>query len=250
MKTFLHIQPQFNCNMQFFCEGREIFSLNSLGSLQEEIDLSVENGESFEIKVYPHNKKGESEKIAFSVKFYFDKNLLFSNSKQAEVYALPKNHFYIKLLPAIISNLKFEDCNKVESEAGKIKTLKILPTLTKKGEIEVYEINGDLPVLVEKYYVNLKEERLGQTLEILKLVEFFENVKFGEKELIKEQFSTALSERLSSENIVKFFGEFEEIKPVNYYDQAAVILFYKKCKARVFAATLNKTMIDNVFEIE
>ena len=250
MKTTLHIQPLFNCNIHFFCGRNEIFSLNSMGSLQEEIDLNLLNGEDFEIKIYPFNKKGQSEKIAYTAKFYFDHNVLLSNSKQVKIYALPQNHFYIKILPVKIGNLGFEDYDKIESEQGKIKTLKILPTLTKKGEIEVFETNGDLPSLIEKYYVKLKEDNLHQNIDGLQLVEFFENIKFGEKELLKENLTAALSERLTYESIVKFFGQFEDIKLVNYYDQPAVILLYPNNKARVFSANFNKSLIDNVFEIE
>ena len=249
MITFLHIQPTFNSTMHFFCDNSKIFTIHSNGSLQEEIDLKVIDGKNFEMKIYPHNKKGE-EKIAFSANFYFDNNKLFCDSKQVEVYALPENHFYIKILPVRIGSSNFENYDKIESEQNKIKTLKILPTLTKKGEIEVYEINRDLPTLKEKYYVNLTGDKVNYNLEILKLIEFFENVRFGENEQIKENFSHSLSERLSVDNVVKFFGKFEDMRVVNFYDSPAIVLFYKNRNARVFSATFDRMLIDNVFEIE
>ena len=247
---YLHILPEFNCSMKFFCKNREIFFLNSHGSLQNEIDLKFVDGEEFELKVFPYNKKHERENIAYSAKLYFDGDMLFCDSRQVEIYKLPESHFYIKLHAASVGAANFSEYNKIESLQDKIKTLKILPTLTKKAEVAIYDIKGDLPFLTEKYYVNLEKEKTTQNLEVLKLVEFFENLKYQEYEKLKDNFTVILSDKLSNEKIINFFGEFEDIKVVNFYEQPAIILFYKNRKARVFSATFNRMMIDNIFEIE
>ena len=247
---YLHVLANFNCSVKFFCDKREVFFINSMGAFGEEIDLKIVDGDAFEIQVLPHNKKNESENISYSAKLYFDNDFLFCDSRQVEVYKLPQGHFFIKLLPASINNQNFAKYDKIESGQSQIKTLKVLPTLTKKARVEVYDINGDLPILTESYFVNLDKQKVVDNIEILKFVEFFENLQFKEYEALKDNLSATLSEKLTTQKIVNFFGDFKEIKAVNYYDAPAVVLFYNNKKARVFSATFNRMMIDNIFEIE
>ena len=82
-------------------------------------------------------------------------------------------------------------------------------------------------------------------------MQFFEDLKFGSDEDIKDRFTISLSEKLSDTTIKNFFGNFDEARLVNYFEQPAVALLDNKNKqAKVFSASFDNGLIDNIFEIE
>lgn len=251
LNVSIHIIPKFDCLMRFFEDENEIFSLNTLGCLSDEIDLKVEDLKNFNVKLYPFNKKNEIENIAYTANFKVVHDKLICENKQVSVFYLPENHIVIKFNPINLKSQAFEKVDKVENICNSIKTLKILPTLNKKGEVEVYEINGDRANFKEKYYVSLLNKRTNNNIEILKFLQFFEDLKYGSEDDIKERFSPNLSDRLSEQTMNRFFGEFDDILMVNFYNEPAIALLNEKNKtARVFTATFDKGLIDNIIEIE
>ena len=167
------------------------------------------------------------------------------------IFNLPQNHIIIKFNPINLKSQNFNNFDKVENIGSSIKTLKILPTINKKGEVEVYEINGDKASFKEKYYVSLLNKKSNLNNDSIKLLQFFEDLEFGSDEDIKDRFTISLSEKLSDTTIKNFFGNFDEARLVNYFEQPAVALLNNKNKqAKVFSATFDKGLIDNIFEIE
>lgn len=249
--AILHLFPKFDCLIRIFENQKEIFSLNSLGFLGEEISLEVENIEDFQIKLYPFNKKNKSQNIAYTAEFKVVNSELFCESKQVSVFNLPQNHILIKFNPINLMSQNFNDFDKVESNNNCIKTLKILPTISKKGEVEVYEINGDKANFKEKYYVSLLNKKNNIKNEAVKMLKFFQDLEFGSDEDLKENFTEVLSVKLSDDMINNFFGKFDEAVLINYYNQPAVALLNNLNKsAKVFSATFDNGLIDNIFEIE
>ena len=251
MDAILHINCLFDAQIKVIKEDEVLFSYDTLESLADDVDLKAENISNFKLEVFPILKKRESGFIAYSAYFKIVNNNIFCESKQVEIYKLPENHYIIKLNPLKIFVEDFEEYDKVEISDNKIKTLKLIESITKKGEVKIFEINGDKPKLLEKYYVEIKKDAQKTNNEILKFVEFFENLKFAGGQKAKENLSRNLCEKLNDETLKSFFGNFDEFKPINYYYDIAVVLFYKKEKiARVFGANFENLLIDNIYEIE
>lgn len=247
----IHIIPMFDCLLRFYENEKEIFSLNTLGFLADEISLKFETSNDFQIKLYPFNKKNENQNIAYTATFKVKGSELYCENKQVSIFKLPQNHIIIKFNPINIQTQNFNNLDKVENIGSSIKTLKILPTINKKGEVEVYEINGDKACFKEKYYVSLLNKKSNSNNDAIKLLQFFEDLKFGSDEDIKDKFSISLSEKLSETTLKNFFGNFDEARLVNYFEQPAVVLLNDKNKnAKVFSASFDKGLIDNIIEIE
>lgn len=247
----LHIFPMFDCLIRFFENGEEIFSLNSLGFLGEEINLKVDNADDFQVKLYPINRKSKTQNIAYSAEFKVVNSNLICDLKQVSVYKLPQNHLIIKFNAINLNTQSFNEFDKVESMNNCIKTLKVLPTISKKGEVEVYDINGDKAIFKERYYVSLLSKKYNNRNDAIKLLQFFEDLQFGSDEDLKEKFTDALSEKLTDNVINNFFGKFNKAILINYYNQPAVALLDDvKKSAKVFSATFDNGLIDNIFEIE
>lgn len=247
----LHILYSFDAKICFMENGLEIFSVNTLNSLSDEIDLSVENLSNFEINVYPIVNKKNSNLVPYSANITNYNNNLICDSKQVVIYRLPKNHFILKLKQLSLKSSAFDDFDKVEVKDNKIKTLKIIPTLAKNGKVEVFEINGDTPKLTENYYVKLKSENYLTNLNCLKLLHFFECLQCLDYDKAREALSFSLAEKLNKQTLSNFFGEFTEVYLVNFYeDFSVVILNEKKQTARVFGANFSANEIENIYEIE
>lgn len=247
----VHIISMFDCLMRFYENEKEIFSLNSLGFLGNEISLKIENAGDFQIKLYPFNKKNENQNIAYTANFKVINSELFCENKQVNIFNLPQNHIIIKFNPINLQSQNFNNFDKVENVGNSIKTLKILPTISKKGEVEVYEINGDKASFKEKYYVSFLNKKNKLNNDAIRLLQFFEDLKFGSDEDIKDRFTISLSEKLSDTTIKNFFGNFDEARLVNYFEQPAVALLDNKNKqAKVFNASFDNGLIDNIIEIE
>lgn len=251
LNVYFHIVSKFDCIMRFYVKDKEIFNVNTLGSLSDEIDLKIDDLENFEIKLYPFNKKNGKENIAYTAQFEIVNEKLICKNKQVYVFSLPQNHFIIQLNPINLQTNNFNDYDKIENAGSYIKTLKILPTINKKGEVEVYEINGDKANFKEKYYVSLLNKKHSVNNNIIKLLEFFEDLEFGSEENLLDNFSASLADKLSNETIKTFFGKFDEAKIINYYSESSVVLLNKTNQtAKVFSATFDKGLIDNIIEIE
>lgn len=248
--VILHLICDFDAKIFLTQNGVEVFSVETTNALSNEIDLVVNNIENFSFNVYPINYKKNSNLISYSADVNVLKNDLKTSSKQVKIFKLPENNFICIFKSANLEKDDiFEKYDKVEASENKIKFLKMLNTISKRGIVEVFDTTGDKPEFVEKYLVNISNVQISQ--EILKLLDFFENFQNGDYENAVKNFTYNLSEKLTNKTIKKFLGEYDKCLLVNYFKEPAVaILNFKKEQAKVFSATFENGLISNIFEVE
>lgn len=242
-----HLLCNFDAKISFLQSGKEIFSVLTINSLSDQIDLSVFNPENFTVCVYPVGKN-EKNFLSYSVDFSFDGKTFVSSSKQVLVYKLPEENFIFQFNPAKLKADELFACDKVEVEGNKIKMLKILNNISKRGVVKEFEIVGDKPEKCEEYLIDMGDGRTST--QEAKILDFFENVCVGDYNSAVKNLSYNLSEKLNKQTIKNFVGEFNICFLVNYYEKPCVVCLNEKtAKAKVFSATFENEMIDNIFEI-
>lgn len=244
---FFHLLCNFDAKISFMQNGREIFSVLTINSLSNEIDLSVFEPADFTICVYPIGRN-EKKLLSYSSLVYFKEGKFVSASKQVLVYKLPENNFILNLKPAKLMADEVFNFDKVEIEGNKIKTLCILNNVSKRGVVKEFEIVGDRPEKCEEYLINMGDGKLVS--EESKLLDFFENACVGDYNSAVKNLTYSLSEKLNKQTLKNFVGKFDSCLLVNYYEKPCVVCFDEKnLVAKVFSAVFESGMIDNIFEI-
>ncbi len=242
-----HLLCSFDAKISFLQNGKEIFSVLTLNSLSDQIDLSVSSPQNFTACVYPVGKNGKNF-LSYSVEFSFNKETFVSSSKQALVYKLPQENFIFQFKPAKLTTDELFACDKVEVEGNKIKVLKILNNISKRGIVKEFEIVGDKPEKCDEYLINMGDGKFAT--EEAKILDFFENVCAGDYNSAVKNLSYSLSEKLNKQTIKNFVGEFNTCFLVNFYEKPCVVCLNEKNSfAIVFSASFENGMIYNIFEI-
>ena len=245
----MHLICKFDAKICVVCRGAEIFNVNTLNSLSDEIDLVLEDVDNFCLNIYPIMSKKNQCMVAYSCQFEVVGTDLMCVCKQAKLFKLPENNYICLLEKLSLSKELFEGYDKIEAVEGKIKALKLLNNISKRGIVDVFQIDGDKPEKLESYTVSLGESKVNN--DYLKLLDFFECFQCGDYSSAISNFSYNLSEKLNKKILKDFLGEYTRCMLVSYFSQPSVVILNEKNKqARVFSAHFENGLIDNIFEIE
>ncbi|MBO4412733.1 MAG: hypothetical protein J5779_01825 [Clostridia bacterium] len=248
MMSFLHLNCKFEAKVEFWQNDNKLFEVCSTSNLQNEIDLQVFDLESFKLKIFP---LGKTNNVAYTANVESDGENLISKNRQVKVFNLPQNHFYFIIFPLAIKSSNFEGFDKIEIEGEKIKTLCVLNTIKKRGEVKIFEPFGDKVKQTESYFVNFKIEQAKNANLAITLLKFFQDLYVLDIKSSKEYLTNVLSQKLTENSLKTFFGAFDECALVNYYDDFSVILFnFENNFAKVFGANFENNLISNIYEIE
>lgn len=246
-KIYLHLSSEFETIYKVIENENVLMSLSTSESLNNTIDLEITDPKTFNISIYPINKKSNRTLFSYTSTFKHEDNTLSSKNDYVKIYKLPENHFFIKFLPFFLSNQEISG-DKLEIDNKQIKKLSYLNDLLGRAKVEVYKINDTKIKKENEYFVYTNETFEFETNSDLILLSFFESYIAKDYNTCFSYLSENYGSNLNKESLKEFFGEISSCLLVNYYDSPAVIIFHNN-HASVFSANIKDGKIFDIYEI-
>ena len=238
----LHIIKDYPATIKLFNCETEVFCVSTSECLADEINLEIENPKPLTFKIYPHETK---KLLPFSFNLNFETKTL-SQPKYAKAYFLPEENVMLKLFPLSVGGAEFFG-NQVEVSNSKIKKLSFLNDISGRAKVQIFGATETSLKLEEEYFVytNKQQKELSDEARFL---DFFQSIYAGDFKSALGGVSRDLETRLSKDILNEYFGNFNEVKLVNYYSSLAVVLLYDDF-AKVYCGSVSNGKISDIYEM-
>jgi hypothetical protein len=243
---YVHLLSDFDSVFKITEKGKCIYSVSTVESLANEIDLEIKNPLNFEINVYPIKKQSKNL-FSYTVNFYFQNNNLYSENEYVKIYKLPEQHYIIKFFPLGMSNTEVH-ADKLEVKNNEIKALSLLNDMAGRAKVEILKVDNEKIVKENEYFVYIGEESEKEIVSELMLLSFFEAYSANDFSTCISYLSNDFASKLDKESLKDFFGKFNSCHLVNYYSYPAIVLL-RDDGASIYSASTDRNYITNIYEV-
>ncbi|MBQ7603093.1 MAG: hypothetical protein IJU58_03020 [Clostridia bacterium] len=169
------------------------------------------------------------------------KNVSFNTFGQYYALSAKTQNMDYVLIFDNVGNIFFEDIqNVIEITNDSIITLQKNEDIARHGFVSKYQLSNNTFRTIEQYNVYLDETPYHAPSKYCTAIAFLEALNINNIALARTYLSEDLSQKLSNQQLIQFFGNYVEFEP-NFIDNAnnSLLLYYENNIVKKFQISIN-----------